>query len=165
MARWVPIRLLFQTSVGIIVGQKMCRHCSSKYIITVVQIWHKLSTCSNSGYQAFSFPAHREPGYEARWWVAFTMCVEFTCKANLHHALIGCVVFISHIQVGMKGSRTILSSSQWRWWTSWSVRANLGWKLERGSTLTRKSELNPRKLFMHTANSGQFTKVYLGINL
>ena len=25
----------------------------------------KLSACANSGYQALSFPAHREPGYEA----------------------------------------------------------------------------------------------------
>ena len=27
----------------------------------------KLSACPNSGYQALSFPAHREPGYEARY--------------------------------------------------------------------------------------------------
>ena len=25
----------------------------------------KLSACANSGYHALSFPAHREPGYEA----------------------------------------------------------------------------------------------------
>ena len=27
----------------------------------------KLSACANSGYQALSFPTHREPGYEARY--------------------------------------------------------------------------------------------------
>ena len=30
------------------------------------EISGKLSACANSGYQALSFPGHREPGYEAR---------------------------------------------------------------------------------------------------
>ena len=49
----------------------------SKYTfcLMVIQIQHnsfqftnisgKLSACANSGYQALSFPTHREPGYEA----------------------------------------------------------------------------------------------------
>ena len=60
-----------------IVGEKVCGQCSGKYTfcLMVIRIQHnsfqftnisgKLSACANSGYQALSFPAHREPGYEA----------------------------------------------------------------------------------------------------
>ena len=50
---------------------------SIRYGVTIIWIQHnsfrfpkisgKLSACANSGYQALSFPTHREPGYEARW--------------------------------------------------------------------------------------------------
>ena len=47
------------------------------FVIMVIRIQHnnfqfpkisgKLSACANSGYQALSFPGHREPGYEAKY--------------------------------------------------------------------------------------------------
>ena len=38
----------------------------------------KLSACANSGYQALSFPAHREPGYEARCLSeVYSSCMQF----------------------------------------------------------------------------------------
>ena len=82
----------------------------------------KLSACANSGYQALSFSAHREPGYEANvvpyfglhngsanfpeqwvymllaltttmlWWGALIWVVAHVLQTQIHHLLGLCIV-------------------------------------------------------------------------